>query len=436
VNSQLLATPSDMPNSTKLTDWLDWLLAMHPSEIDLGIDRVQAVAKKMNLLPYPMPVISVAGTNGKGSSVAMLSAIYEAAGYQVGVYTSPHIIRFNERIRLEGRQATDLEIINAFRVVENHRNGLKLTYFEYATLAALWLFAKSALDVAILEVGLGGRLDAVNLVDADACLITAIGLDHEDWLGKDIAKIAVEKAGIMRPGHPCVCSDPEVPDSLIDYARVHKVPLKHINQDFWIEKNNQAWSFLSVQSEHFSGYENLPPPALLGDFQYQNAAGVVALISTFQPRLPVSQNALAIGLRQTKHPGRLQKMIINQQNWWLDVAHNPQAATALSGFLTQQPLPMIAVFSALADKDIQPMIRTLLPYIDTWYIADLFAPRSASLQHLAESLQQAGVLAENIVKCASITEAVLAAQKLSPIPVLAWGSFLTVTQTLATLNHG
>ena len=437
-------TTSVMPNTLDLNDWLDWLFAMHPTEIDLGIERVQAVAQKLGLLPYPIPVITVAGTNGKGSSVTMLAAIYETAGYQVGVYTSPHITSFNERIRLQGHLASDSDIIDAFKTIEAGRGGIKLTYFEYATLAALWLFAKAELEVAILEVGLGGRLDAVNLLDADACLITAIGLDHEDWLGCDVSQIALEKAGVMRTGHPCICSDPNVPDALIQYAQSLQVPLKQINQDFWVEKgvakNDQAWSFLTAAttptSQALTGYQNLPPPALLGEFQYQNAAGVLALISVLQPLLPISKEAIVTGLQQVKHLGRLQKCAVNHQIWWLDVAHNPQAANALAQFLKDHPQPKVAIFSALADKDIQPMISALLPYIDVWYLADLSAPRSASLQHLTDSLQQAGVLAQNIVKCASIKEAVFAAKQRAEMDVLAWGSFLTVSQTLASLNDG
>lgn len=440
MKSQSDLTTSVMPNTLDLNDWLDWLLAMYPTEIDLGIERVQAVAKRLGLLPYPIPVITVAGTNGKGSSVAMLAAIYETAGYQVGVYTSPHITSFNERIRLQGHLASDSDIIDAFKTIEAGRGGIKLTYFEYATLAALWLFAKAELEVVILEVGLGGRLDAVNLLDADACLITAIGLDHEDWLGCDVNQIALEKAGVMRTGHPCICSEPDVPDALIEYAQSHQVPLKQINQDFWVEKNDQAWSFLTAATtqtaQPLAGYQNLPPPALLGDFQYQNAAGVLALITVMQPLLPISKEAIVTGLRQVKHPGRLQKLAVNHQTWWLDVAHNPQAANALAQFLKGHPHPRVAVFSALADKDIEPMIAALLPYINDWYLADLSAPRSASLQHLTDSLQQAGVLAQNIVKCASIKEAVSAAKQRAEMDVLAWGSFLTVSQTLASLNDG
>lgn len=427
-----------MPNTQSLADWLDWLLAMHPSEIDLGIDRVQAVARKMGLLPYSTPVITVAGTNGKGSSIAMLSAIYEAAGYQIGVYTSPHISCFNERIRFQGELATDQQIVEAFQTIESFRQDIKLTYFEYATLAALWLFDQAKLDLVLLEVGLGGRLDAVNLLDADIALITAIGLDHEDWLGNDLSQIALEKAGIMRANHPCICSDPHVPSSLVDYADATEVPLKRFKKDFWLEQNDQAWSFFmkNDDSQRSIHYPLLPAPALLGDFQFQNAAGVLAVIEGFQHRLPVSQSAIKSGLQQARHPGRLQQLKIDMQTWWLDVAHNPQAAVALAGFLNSQPMPMNAVFSALGDKDIQPMVQALSPYIDRWYIADLAQPRSASLQQLTDSLQQAGVLVQNIVKCATIEETVLAAKKMAPVPVLVWGSFLTVSQTLATLNNG
>jgi dihydrofolate synthase/folylpolyglutamate synthase len=416
---------------SSLQAWIDWLVSLHAEEIDLGIERVKSVAEIMGLLPMAPTVISVAGTNGKGSSVAMLNAIYQAAGFRTGVFTSPHLLRFNERILLAGHEATDQQIVDAFCAIEAARGQVKLTYFEFSTLAALWLFAQDSLDVVILEVGLGGRLDAVNLVDADASLITAIDVDHQDWLGSDRSQIAVEKAGIMRSGRPSVCSDADAPTTLLDYAEQHQVPLQLLGRDFGYVENDQAWSFGSEGSVR----DGLPMPALKGRFQLQNAAGVLALIEQLQARLPVSDAAMHMGLETVTHAGRLQSIERGAQHWLVDVAHNPQAAMELARFLDTQPIMDVAIFSVLADKDALPMVQAVAPYVKKWAIADLAVPRAMSLENLKALLLRAGVSANNIVEYSDISEAVAAHHDEPWERMLVWGSFFTVSQALACLNH-
>lgn len=429
--------------NTSLQTWLDWLLTRHPEEIDLGLERVSSVADALGLTSQLPTVVTVAGTNGKGSSVAMLDAIYRAAGYRTGRFTSPHLLRFNERIQLSGQDVDDQSLVAAFCAIEAARGDIKLTFFECATLAALWVFSQTPLDVVLLEVGLGGRLDAVNLVDADASLITAIDVDHQEWLGADRVQIAVEKAGIMRSGKPSVCSDPTVPESLLGYARQHQVPLQWLGRDFHYEENDQAWSFCqgSVQRD------DLPFPALNGRFQRQNAAGVLAVIEALQSVLPVSEVAIRQGLQQVSHLGRLQHLHRFGQDWWLDVAHNPQSAQALGTFVGQMAASEaftrpgyfdVAIFSVLADKEVLPMVQALAPYVSCWALADLGVPRALPLMDLEAVLWQAGVAPENIVKYASISEAVQAyaeSVESARLRLLVWGSFYTVSQALARFEN-
>ncbi|WP_127470561.1 bifunctional folylpolyglutamate synthase/dihydrofolate synthase [Thiomicrorhabdus aquaedulcis] len=470
-------------HQSSLSQWIEWLLNLHANEIDLGIERVKKVALCMQInKPAPL-VISVAGTNGKGSSVAIAVSILSAAGYQVGAYTSPHIERFNERIQVNGQCVSDKKIVDAFVRIEAARQGVKLTYFEFATLAALVIFKDMALDVVVLEVGLGGRLDAVNLVDADGALITAIDIDHIDWLGSDRSVIATEKAGIMRTGKLAVCSDPKPPESLALYAKKHDVALKQLNQDFSFTLNDQAWSFITADSffdtKNYSESTliNLPMPALKGAFQLANAAGVVALLQLFGARLPVSEASIRLGLQRVKHPGRLQSLKVGQANWLIDVAHNPQSAQALAVFLANitdasvndltdtavdasathqawlnslntlnskmcstqlssapHPAQRVAIFSVLADKDALPMIAVMAPHIQTWYVADLAIARASQTADIVNWLHQAGVDNKNIVTCTSISDAVkqVLSQNLSDVVV--WGSFFTVSQTYAALR--
>ncbi|NPA72540.1 MAG: bifunctional tetrahydrofolate synthase/dihydrofolate synthase [Gammaproteobacteria bacterium] len=442
-----MTTPS---RQSSLSEWIDWLLKLHAEEIDLGLDRISQVAKQMDLTrPAPM-VISVAGTNGKGSSVAMLVAILKAAGYQVGAYTSPHILKFNERIQLNGCSVSDQIIVDAFVAIEAARGQIKLTYFEFSTLAGLFIFKHSDLEVAVLEVGLGGRLDAVNLVDADAALITAIDIDHIDWLGSDRSVIATEKAGIMRTGAVAVCSDPNPPKSLSRYADKLGVVLQQFKVDFDFEllENNQAWLFKKLKHagitlpEGLKVIDALPMPALKGDFQVQNAAGVLALLMSVKDALPIKRSDIKRGLMSVKHPGRLESISINSQAWLVDVAHNPQSAEALADYLAQSDSHAAkgtsnrtALFSVLNDKDALPMVKQIAPFISTWVVADLAIPRSTSKQALVQLLLDSGVAQQQIITTPTIDSAVESVLENQDVHhVLVWGSFFTVAQAYEALE--
>lgn len=432
-----------IPNrQSSLTDWVDWLLQLHAQEIDLGLDRIRRVADAMQLTnPAPL-VISVAGTNGKGSSVALLVAILKAAGHQVGAYTSPHIQFFNERIQVNGKPVSDDLIIEAFTAIEVARAETKLTYFEFSTLAALYIFKRAQLDVVVLEVGLGGRLDAVNIIDADAALITAIDIDHVDWLGSDRSVIATEKAGIMRRGKPAICSDVNPPASLMAYANDHSVPLSQFKVDFDLQVNDQAWSFKWLTqpdaTQQIGTLDDLPFPALQGSFQLNNAAGVIALLSKLSPLLRVDSHAIRLGLQQVSHPGRMQSIELGSQSWLIDVAHNPQSALALASYLQQQQtkrskLQYLSLFSVLSDKDALPMVLQIAPFVSSWVIADLQIPRATSVEELRALLNKAGVENSNIIVKKSMADAVDYAKVSSEEDVLVWGSFFTVSQVLENL---
>lgn len=414
-----------------LADWLDWLLQLHAEEIELGLERVQEVAKRLDVLTPAPHVITVAGTNGKGSSVAMLVSILGAAGYQVGSYTSPHILRFNERIQLNAQSVTDQQIVAAFDAIEKSRQGIKLTYFEFATLAALLIFKQHDLDVVVLEVGLGGRLDAVNIVDAQACLLTAIDVDHVEWLGSDREKIGFEKAGVMRPSGLAVCSDLNPPDSVINHAEALQVDLKVLGRDFSFVANTESWQFHAQQRSL-----NLPRPNLAGEFQLQNAAGVVALLES-QTALQIESSAYTDGLKQVIHPGRLQTLMLNHQAWLFDVAHNPQSVDALAKHLKSQ-LPTaeyLVIFSALADKDIKAMAAQIKPFATQWLLVDLQVERSASLDQLQEVLRLSGVSQAQQLVFSRMSEAVTYASQSNSKRVLIYGSFVTVSQAMAELTE-
>lgn len=415
---------------TSLDDWINWLLSLHADEIDLGLERIRCVASKMGLLKPNAKVITLAGTNGKGSSLAMLKSIYQAAGFQVGAYTSPHLIRFNERIQLPKGLATDAQIIAAFDAIEKARSETKLTYFEFSTLAALYVFQQATLDVILLEVGLGGRLDAVNIIDADLALITAIDIDHVDWLGDDRNQIAIEKAGVMRATKPAVCSDPRVPQTLIDYAEKLGAPLSLLKTDFDYVKQEDQWRFVMQGKEVL-----LPLPALEGEFQLQNASGVLAAVELMAKFLPVDKDALEQGLKAAVHDGRMQRIFIGEQQWLLDVAHNPQSANALAESLTQNDETFeVAIFSALADKDILPMLKPLASKAESWLVADLNVPRAQSVEGLTALLAEANVQTTKIQALDSIGSAVASVKDQDVQRVLVFGSFFTVSQALETLN--
>lgn len=413
------------PRFGRLQDWLLWQESLHVREIELGLDRVRAVAERMGLGRTPYATVSVAGTNGKGSSVAMLDAILSAAGYRVGRYTSPHLVRYNERIRLAGEPAPDAQICEAFERIDRARRDISLTYFEFGTLAALDIFARSDIDVAVLEVGMGGRLDAVNLVDADVALVATVDIDHVEWLGPDREAIGREKAGIFRAQRPAICSDPQPPASLCQHAEQLGARLHRLGRDYGYQAAGQIWAWWS----HAQRCEGLPRPKLIGDFQYQNAAGVLMAIEALAPRCPVPRSAIERGLREVTLAGRFQ-VFSGEVTWILDVAHNPQSAHVLAETLRAHPASGRTHFlvGMLRDKDIGGVFREVRGVADAWHLASLAtARRGASAEQLAEHLRGIGVAAP--VRLHENVEAgfrALRAEASAGERVLVFGSFLTV----------
>ncbi|WP_455208528.1 bifunctional tetrahydrofolate synthase/dihydrofolate synthase [Kaarinaea lacus] len=412
-----------------LNEWLHWQESLHPTEIDLGLDRVQAVLQRMQLGKPGFAIISVAGTNGKGSCVAMLDAIYRAAGYQVGSYVSPHIKRYNERITVNGETVSDDALCEVFERIDQCRGDVSLTYFEFGTLAAIALLQQANVDIAIMEVGLGGRLDAVNVLDADVALITSIGVDHQAWLGDDRESIALEKAGIARPQRPTVCGDPEAPHNLLDYLRELASPLHLINRDFYYDKDNAGtWSWRCEQRQRYG----LPLPALRGDFQLLNAAATLMVVQLLEENFPVSNANVRAGLLTATQPGRFQ-VIPGPVRMIVDVAHNPQAAQALAATLKQMPCSgkTHAVFGVMKDKDVAGIVKALRDVVDHWHVADLAVARAMSATDIRSILMQSGVdvpvTCHNSVKLAKESAVKLATEQ---DRVLVFGSFYVVSEIL------
>jgi dihydrofolate synthase/folylpolyglutamate synthase len=361
-----------------LQDWLAHCEQLHPKTIELGLDRVRAVADRMKLR-FACPVITVAGTNGKGSTCAMLEAILEQAGYRSGVYTSPHLVHFEERCRIHGEIVKTSELIAHFDRVELARGEISLTYFEFTTLAILSLMAQANLDIAILEVGLGGRLDAVNIIDTDCAIITSIDLDHTELLGDNRESIGYEKAGIMRTGKPVIVSDPMPPQSVIDRATEIDAQLWRFGHDFNFSGDRQQWAWAG-RGRRYSG---LAYPSLRGANQLVNASGVLAALEALRQRIPVTAQAVRNGLAMVELPGRFQ-IVPGQPALVLDVSHNPHSVAALAANLDAMGyFPTThAVFGAMADKDLGPMLARVAPLVDRWYFTDLPTPRAASAQAL------------------------------------------------------
>jgi dihydrofolate synthase/folylpolyglutamate synthase len=366
-----------------LQEWLDWCEHLHPVAIDMGLDRVKTVADRMDLR-FDCPVITVAGTNGKGSTCAMLEAVLLQAGYRTGVYTSPHLVHFEERCRLHGESASSEAFAQAFAAVESVRGDVSLTYFEFSTLAILHLMAKSNLDVAILEVGLGGRLDAVNIIDADCAVITSIDLDHMAILGNDRESIGFEKAGIMRAGRPVIVSDPVPPQSVIDHAGALGADLWLFGRDFNFSGDKQQWAWAGRERR----YSGMAYPALRGANQLINASGVLAALDALRQRIPVTAQAVRNGLAMVELPGRFQ-IVPGQPVLVLDVAHNPHSVAALAANLDAMGFypTTHAVLGAMADKDLLPMLQKVNPMVDRWYFTDLPLPRAAKAADLQQAWQ-------------------------------------------------
>lgn len=371
-----------------LDAWLAYCERLHPQNIALGLDRVREVAQRMSL-QFDCPVITVAGTNGKGSTCAMLEAVALQSGYRPGVYTSPHLVHFEERCRVGGEIVKAEELIPHFEAVEQARvkegKEVALTYFEFTTLAILRLMSLSRLDVAILEVGLGGRLDATNIIDADCAIITSIDLDHMELLGPDRESIGREKAGIMRAGRPVIVSDPVPPQSVIDHAVEIGADLWRFGKDFNYDGDKQQWGWAGRGRR----YAGLAYPALRGANQLMNASGVLAAYEAIRGKLPVTAQAVRTGLSMVELPGRFQ-IVPGQPTLVLDVAHNPHSVAALTANLDAMGYFPIthAVFGAMADKDWEPMLTKVGPLVDRWYFTDLPTPRADSAENLKAKLQQ------------------------------------------------
>jgi len=361
-----------------LDEWLAHCERLHPKTIALGLQRVRAVAQRMRLA-FSCPVITVAGTNGKGSTCAMLEAILSQAGYRTGVYTSPHLVRFEERCRIRGEIVQAGQLVPHFERVELARGDTQLTYFEFTTLAIMSLMAVSQLDVAILEVGLGGRLDAVNVVDTDCAVITSIDIDHVEFLGPDRESIGREKAGIMRAGRPAVVSDPMPPQSVIDHAQATGADLWLLGRDFNFQGDKQQWAWAGRGRR----YAGLGYPALRGANQLINASGVLAALETLRTRLPVTAQAVRNGLAMVELPGRFQ-IVPGRPALVFDVAHNPHSVAALAANLDAMGFYPVthAVFGAMADKDLAPMLAKVAPIVDRWYFTDLRTPRADTAANL------------------------------------------------------
>ena len=364
-------------SESSLADWLAHCERLHPVAIDMGLERVREVAQRMELR-LTCPVITVAGTNGKGSTCAMLESILSQSGYRTGVYSSPHLVHFEERLRLLGEPVAAAALAAALAEVEQARSQggaqISLTYFEFTTLAILQVMSRSQLDVAILEVGLGGRLDAVNIIDTDCAIITSIDLDHTELLGSDRESIGFEKAGIMRTGRPVVVSDPVPPQSVLDHAMEVGADLWRVGVDFNVSGDKQQWGWAG-RGRRYSG---LAYPALRGANQLVNAAGVLAALAALREKVPVTAQAVRNGFAFVELSGRFQ-IIPGQPTLVLDVAHNPHSVAALAVNLDAMGFfpTTHAVFGAMADKDLAPMLARVSPMIDRWYFTDLPLPRAA-----------------------------------------------------------
>ncbi len=409
-----------------LSEWLALLETRHPKSIDLGLDRAEAVRARLGLQPA-CPIITVAGTNGKGSVCAYLEAMLSAAGYQVGCYTSPHLLRYNERVRIGRQEASDADLANAFNAVEQARGNTSLTYFEQGTLAAVWLFQQQGVEAMVLEVGLGGRLDAVNLWDADCAIVTTIDLDHQDYLGPDRECIGLEKAGVLRAGRPAICGEANPPQSLLKHAAALGVQLIRIGQDIQLAIGRDHWSCRVGGVD----YANLPQPRMPGRHQYNNAAVALAALWALRQRLPVDSEAVGEGLNEARQPGRFQ-LVGEQPRRLLDVAHNPESARSLAANLRDLPNPgeIHAVFAMLGDKDIAGVVAELSRVIGHWHIAGLNVPRGSDGDALARVLQAAGCSYTVHADVATAWQSACEAAKPTDT-IAAFGSFYTVAQIMA-----
>lgn len=410
----------------RLSDWLVYQENLSSKTIELGLDRVEEVLNRMRLNSSWATIVTVAGTNGKGSCVAMLSSIMVQAGYKVGTYTSPHLLRYNERVCINNSPVDDDSLCEAFSQVEKARHDTKLTYFEFGTLAALAVFAQSDLDVVILEVGLGGRLDAVNAISPDIALITNIGIDHQQWLGHDRNSIGKEKAGILRSGKPVVCGDYEPPNSVLEATKDLSCPAYFVNNDFSYEKYDEVWQWQGCGQI----VADLPLPALHGDYQLINAACVLMVLKLLKGRHPVTYQAICDGLTSTHLPGRFQ-IRTGPVTQILDVAHNIDSARQLANALQKmhESGEIHAVVAMLKDKDIEQVLNVMKPVVNHWYLGGLNVPRGADSEFLKTYFAELSA----VKFFDTVTQAHSSAME-TAIPgdsVVVFGSFYTVAEVLS-----
>lgn len=422
-------------NPKTLSEWLSHLETAHNNGcIDMSLERIRAVQQHMLLTPH-CPIIIVGGTNGKGSVCAFLTQIYTEAGYQTGTLTSPHLFHFNERIAINGIAVGDQTIIDAFERIEQARGNISLTYFEFNTLAAVDIFMREQVDIMILEVGLGGRLDAVNIFDADCAVISSVDLDHQFFLGNTIEQVAFEKAGIFRPNQPAICGQHPIPHSMQQHAQSLNTQLLTIQQDFGYQKlDNQQWSFYfqPISAPYSQRKRNaLPIPALRGSYQLNNASCALAAIECLNHRLPVDLGAIKRGLLLAENMGRFQ-VLPGRPLTILDVGHNPHAAKALRQNLIQLPFATqrIAIFSMLADKDIDSVLEITKDQFDQWFIAPLAVDRALNIEALQQKMQQHHI--DNFKSFPNIQTAyqVALSQATENDRIVVFGSFHTVAESI------
>jgi dihydrofolate synthase/folylpolyglutamate synthase len=414
-----------------LEQWLEWQQTLHPKVIDLSLERVRRVLAVLDPPRAGVPVVTVAGTNGKGSVVALLDAVLRAAGYSVGTFTSPHLVRYNERVRVNGRAVDDDVLLDSFARIDSARGDVSLTYFEFSALAALDCFARAHVDVQVLEVGLGGRLDAVNAVDADVAVVTTIGLDHCEWLGPDEESIGREKAGIFRAGRPAIYGARRMPDSIAAVASTCGARLRRLGVDFDFVERPDAWDFVAAGTTR----RDLPLPSLPGAVQLDNAAAALAALVALEPAILVPDYAVRAGLTAARLAGRFQ-VVPGPVQWILDVAHNPQAAQALAARLVAQPFAGRTLFvcGILGDKDVEGVAAALSAIPGDWFAAGLDGPRALPAGDLSARLR--AVLERPVQACPDVRTALgTAREQARPGDrVVVFGSFLTVGPALQWLD--
>ena len=412
-----------------LAAWLEYIERQHPSAIALGLERVAQVLGKLDVR-LACPVLTVGGTNGKGSVCAMLASILGCAGYRVGLYTSPHLLRYNERVRIDGREADDEALCEAFEAVEQVRGEVPLTYFEFGTLAAAWLFAREGLDATILEVGLGGRLDAVNALEPDCAVLTSIGVDHVEFLGSTRETIGREKAGIFRAAKPAVVADPDPPASVLESVRTLGARLLLLGKDFGYVARTGQWSYWGPAGKR----HNLAHPALRGAMQLRNASAALTALDALDGQLPIGMRDVRQGLAAVRLAGRFQ-VLPGRPQVILDVAHNPQAAQTLADNLADSGYApeTIAVVGMLRDKDIAGVLRAVSAQITRWHAASLGGARGASADEIADALERSGLVV-NVTRHESVGRALDAARNEAKPDdkIVVFGSFLTVA---AAMTH-